>query len=204
MAALMRVPNWSKTSLGPLRNWSPALRTVTGLLLANQTPMLLAWGPEAILIYNNACIPLLASKHPAALGQPAAQSLDDGMGRLIHTAMHEARCTYDEDLFLELQRDGFLQETHWTVACSPVPDESTANGIGGVLVTFTETTAQKLAQRRNTLLYDLVLGEHKNAREACLDAAAILSRYPYDLPFALIYLLDGEGTIARLAAGVGI
>ena len=41
MAGRVRAFDWSKTPLGPAESWSPALRTVVRLMLANRLPMLL-------------------------------------------------------------------------------------------------------------------------------------------------------------------
>ena len=43
MAALMRSIDWNTHPLGPTELWSPALRTMVGILLANRFPMLLLW-----------------------------------------------------------------------------------------------------------------------------------------------------------------
>jgi hypothetical protein len=42
----MRRVDWSKTPLGPVENWSSALRTSVGTLLRSRHPMFLWWGPE--------------------------------------------------------------------------------------------------------------------------------------------------------------
>lgn len=42
-------------------------------------------------------------------------------------------------------------------------------------------------------------GEAKTPTEVCVLAAQTLSRYAWDIPFALLYLPDGEGRSARLA-----
>jgi hypothetical protein len=44
MGALMRSTDWSKTSIGAIECWSPALRMMVRLLLANRFPLLLWWG----------------------------------------------------------------------------------------------------------------------------------------------------------------
>src|SRR5262249_19425421 len=92
------------------------------------------------------------------------------------------------------------------VAYSPVPDETVPGGIGGVLATVHETTAQVVQQRRVVVLRDL--GAHamepKSADEACVIAAQGFAQHPRDVPFALIYLLDSDGATARLAATAGI
>jgi hypothetical protein len=56
MEERVRTFDWSRTPLGPIESWSPALRMMTGFLLANRFPLLLWWGPQFIQIYNDAYI----------------------------------------------------------------------------------------------------------------------------------------------------
>ena len=70
MGELIASLDWSATALGAPENWSPALRTVVRILLANRFPQLLWWGPEYISIYNDAYRPILGRKHPWGLGRP--------------------------------------------------------------------------------------------------------------------------------------
>ena len=51
---LIRDFDWSKSPIGPVASWSPALRMMVRFLLANGFPMLLWWGPEYVQIYNDA------------------------------------------------------------------------------------------------------------------------------------------------------
>ena len=60
--------DWSATALGPQAEWSPTLRTAVGTALNSRFPMLLMWGPELVMIYNDAYAPMLGLRHPAALG----------------------------------------------------------------------------------------------------------------------------------------
>ena len=63
--------DWEATGLGAIEAWSPALRNAVELALHTQFPVTLLWGPEFVMIYNEGYIPLIADKHPAALGRPA-------------------------------------------------------------------------------------------------------------------------------------
>jgi len=66
------VDDWSTTGLGPRQSWPVALRVLVDTCLESEFPMQLAWGPDLLLVYNQAYIPLLgADKHPCALGRPA-------------------------------------------------------------------------------------------------------------------------------------
>ncbi len=110
-----------------------------------------------------------------------------------------------EDLALEINRHGFIEETHFTVAYSPVPDDTAPRGIGGVLATVHEISDKVIGERRVEALRDLGsrAGEARTAEEACAMAAESLARSPKDVPYALLYLLDESGRLARLAASAG-
>ncbi|HWV69987.1 PAS domain S-box protein [Chitinophaga sp.] len=68
---LIRSFNWAATPLGAADQWSQSLKTCIQILLSSTHPMLLCWGNESILIYNDACRELLGSRHPLSMGQPA-------------------------------------------------------------------------------------------------------------------------------------
>ena len=53
MGALMRALDWSATPVGPVEEWSQALRTTVGLLLRNRFPLILWWGPKFVQFYND-------------------------------------------------------------------------------------------------------------------------------------------------------
>jgi hypothetical protein len=178
-------------------------------LLANRFPLLLWWGPHYISIYNDAYIPVLGTKHPQALGQPVSECWNeiwDVLQPLIDRPFHGGPATWMDDLALEINRYGFVEETHFTVAYSPVPDETAPTGIGGVLATVHEITAKVLGERRTRALRDLGAEalEAKTAEAACAAAAEALAHYPEDLPFTLLYLIGPDGQQARLAAATGI
>jgi PAS domain S-box-containing protein len=209
MEQRIRAFDWSKTPLGPLETWSPALRTMTSILLANRFPMILWWGPDSISIYNDAYIPVLGVKHPESLGLPVREcwsEIYNVLRPLILMPLKGGPPTWSEDLLLEIWRHGFLEETHWTGAYSPVPDETAPNGIGGVLATVHEITVQILGKRRNALLRDLGSrsGVARTVEEACTTAASVFMQYTHDVPFALTYLIDRDRQVARLTAAAGI
>ena len=71
MAALMRALNWSTTRLGPLEQWPQALQTCVRIVLGSGYPMAICWGPDYVLLYNDAYRPIAGTKHPWALGRGA-------------------------------------------------------------------------------------------------------------------------------------
>ena len=203
MAERIRSFDWSKTPLGPFDRWSPALRTTVGLMVTNRFPMLLWWGPDYISVYNDAYIPILGRKHARALGLPVREcwsEIWDVLKPLIDTPFNGGPSTWIEDFELYLQRSGFTEEAHFTVAYSPVPDSTTTNGIGGVLATVHEISEKVVAERRVAILSDLAIeAAETTVEESCRVATQALARHRKDIPFALLYLVDPDGQHARLA-----
>jgi signal transduction histidine kinase/DNA-binding response OmpR family regulator len=209
MGERIRAFDWSRTPLGPITTWSPALRMMTGVLLANRFPLLLWWGPHYVSIYNDAYCPVLGTKHPWALAQPVSECWKEIwhiLQPLIDTPFQGGPATWNDDLFVEINRHGFIEETHFTIAYSPVPDETVPSGIGGVLATVHEISEKVVGERRVAALRDLAAGaaRAKTAEKACRLAARTLGAHAKDIPFALLYLIDADGRQARLAGSTGI
>ncbi len=209
MGALMRSTSFAKTLLGPAESWCPALRMMVKFLLANRFPQLLWWGPDFCSLYNDAYIPVLGGKHPWALGQPCREVWHEIwhiLEPLIDTPFRGGPATWMEDLPLEVNRRGFMEETHFTIAYSPVPDDTAPSGIGGVLATVHEITEKVIGERRVIALRDLGARSvvPKSAEEACTIAAETVTRHSKDVPFFLLYLLDTNRHAAQLVAGAGV
>ena len=208
MGALIRATDWAATALGSPETWSPSLKTVVALLLANRFPQLLWWGPDYMSIYNDAYRPVLGTKHPAALGRPFRDvwpEVQHVLGPLIDAPFHGGPSSWTDDIQLEVQRHGFDEETHFTFAYSPVPDDTAPRRIGGVLATVSEITEKIVSERRLAALRDLGArtGEARSAEVACANMAEALAAHPLDVPFALIYLTDDDFQRARLAGAAG-
>ncbi len=99
---------------------------------------------------------------------------------LIDTPFNGGPATWIEDFDLELQRYGFVEECHFTVGYSPVPDETAPRGIGGVLATVHEITEKVIGERRVGILRDLGarVAETRTDVEACISATNILAQHP--------------------------
>jgi signal transduction histidine kinase/CheY-like chemotaxis protein len=179
------------------------------LLLVNRFQLFLWWGPHFCQIYNNASRPVLGEKHPKSMGQAAAKCWAEIwhiIGPLIQTPFQGGDPTWMDDIFLDMNRYGYTEETHFTIAYSPVPDSTVPSGIGGVLGTVHEITEKVVAERRVKVLRDLGYrsAEAKTAEDACSISAGILAQHPNDVPFGLLYLVDPDKKQASLAGTAGI
>ena len=56
--------------------------------------------------------------------------------------------TWHENALVPITRNGKREDVYWTYSYGPIDDESAPNGVGGVLVVCTETTATVLAEKR--------------------------------------------------------
>ncbi|HZJ44702.1 MAG TPA: ATP-binding protein [Pyrinomonadaceae bacterium] len=210
MSARIREFDWAGTPLGDISTWSQALRTTLQVLLANRFPQLLWWGPQYIQFYNDPYIPIPGDKHPnRAFGRPASECWSEIwhiLKPLVDRPFFGGPATWNDDILLEINRHGFIEETHFTIAYSPVPDDTEESGIGGVLATVHEITEKVVSQRRIVALRDLgaTINDTKTAEEACAKAAKILAHYKEDLPFLMLYLIDDGNRRATLSGVAGV
>jgi len=144
MGALMRALDWASTPLGPVGTWPQSLRTAVSMLLDSKFGMFIAWGPRYVQFYNDGYRPILgATKHPA-IGGTTPETFAESwhiIGPMFEGVMRGV-AVGAEDWMLPLDRYGYLEECYFTFGYSPIRDET--GGVGGVLVTVTETTARVL------------------------------------------------------------
>ena len=154
MGALMRAHDWSGSSLGSPSCWPQPLRTAVRLLLNTGHPMYIWWGPSLACLYNDAYSRSIGPEmHPGSLGLPAAQvwgEIWDIIGPEIEHVMSGRGATWHENALVPITRHGRREEVYWTYSYSPIDDEDSPTGVGGVLVVCTETTRAVLAEQRVT------------------------------------------------------
>ena len=205
MASLIRTTDWSKTALGPIEAWPQSLRTAVSICLGSRHPIVLWWGPERWMFYNDGYRPMLGeSKHPQFLGRPGHEcwaEIWSIIGPMMDQVIETGEATWSENLFLLMVRFGYLEETYYTFSYSPIRDET--GRPSGIFNACTETTGRVLGDRRMKTLRDMSV-EARNVDEAARLCAEILGRSPRDIPFALVYLLDDQGKHMRLAAQAGL
>jgi PAS domain S-box-containing protein len=160
--------DWASSPLGPREKWPQSLKLVLDLVLASGFPMALRWGPDLIMIYNDAYAPLLGAKHPHVFGRPLREAwpeIWDELGPLSESILHGERGSFfAENHLWRVERFGEPEEAYFTISYSPVPDPASPNGIGGVLTTAIETTDRVRSER--------ILQQFTNQLEAEIAARA--------------------------------
>lgn len=138
--------DWSATSLGPAPAWPDCLKSTLSLMLSSPVPMSVLWGPEALLLYNDAYIAIAGDRHPASLGQSVYAAWPElaEFNRDMMRVCLDGGSVHHTDLPLALHRPEGPRRLWLSVSCSPVRD-----GAGrplGVLAVISDTTQRVLAE----------------------------------------------------------
>ena len=206
MGALMRAHDWSTSPLGEPALWPDTLKSTVATCLNSRFPIVVWWGPELIMLYNDAWQPILGeTKHPRGLGRPGADSWPDTwpiVGQQFESAL-KGVASWSEDLLLASDRHGYMQECYFTYSHSPLMDAT--GKIVGVLTAVIETTTRVLTERRMRALGALSKATIEAARradtleETCQKILDLLCSDNPDIPFAVQYITD-ESERAQLVA----
>jgi signal transduction histidine kinase/DNA-binding response OmpR family regulator len=207
MAQRMRELDWSNTALGPVERWPQSLRTSVSTCLDCAFPIVLWWGPDLAILYNDEYRQILGpAKHPWALGQRGAvvwSEIWDVIGPMLSQVYEQAEATRSRDLLLHVDR-GYPEEAYFSFSYSPIHSEG--ERVGGIFCPVIETTEKVIGERRLRTLRDLAAKcKGAESEQAAFEAAArVLAGNPHDVPFSLIYLVDERQSVATLKAAAGI
>ncbi len=132
--------DWSATELGHPATWPQSLRSIVALIFASGKPMFVVWGSSRALLYNDAYVPLLGSKHPSALGQPyfsvwpnAQNELSPLFDRLFGSMVVDL-----DDISITFDRDEGTPDAHFALSYTPIRGHG--NQVVGLLCIHSETT----------------------------------------------------------------
>jgi signal transduction histidine kinase len=157
MELAMRSHPWETSPVGPIAAWPFSLKLAVRMLLDCQLPMYLVWGEHFTEFFNDAYVPVLGDKKEKALCGDARRTWAEiwsTIGPMFARVMQGEPVGF-EDLGLSINRYGYFETCYFTFSYSPVYDER--QQVGGVLVTFVETTEKVMIERRR--VFQLELGE---------------------------------------------
>ncbi|MBN6151538.1 PAS domain-containing protein [Xanthomonas sp. AmX2] len=138
--------DWSRTPLGPLSGWPQSLRTVTAMLLRSPLPIVLLWGPEGIMIYNDAYAVFAGARHPQLLGSEVRRGwaeVADFNDNVMKVGLSGRTLSY-KDQELTLYRNGRAEQVWMDLDYSPVLDDG--GQPAGVIAFVVDTTERVRAQ----------------------------------------------------------
>ncbi len=207
MAVRMRQVDWESSGFGAPEQWSHAMRAALTLCLGSRLCSCIYWGPQHLLLYNDAFASLLGTKHPAALLQPADVVWPEAfefMEPRLRATLHHGESSGTDDSPSFINRRGYLEEFYCTYSYAPIINEH--DTIEGVFVTVPETSTRVIAERRLHTLQRMGLSTRRARRseETLGVAAEVIAENPHDIPFAALYLCEEDGARAQLCAVANI
>lgn len=207
MGALMQALDWSATALGRADTWPQSLVSTVSICLSAPFPIAVFWGPEFILLYNDAWMALEGERQTRALGRPVREvrpDLWDFLHPSFRRAFDDGVSTFAEQQVFASIRHGYVEECYFDYGVNPIRGED--ERIVGVFMPAMETTQQVLASRRSQLLHTLAkgTGAASSVEQACVLGTAILAAGSADIPFCMTYLISENDRLAYLVAAAGV
>ena len=191
MGERMRAVDWSTTVLGPVTQWPQSLRACVRIVLGAGHPMLISWGPQYTMLYNDAYGVVVGTKHPGALGRSCREVLAeawDFIGPRFDAVFTQGRpiSALTHQLFT-FHRKHYLEECYFAFSYSPIPDDT--GQVGGVLTSAFDMTELVIEDRRRQVLRDLAsrTAEARHEDDVWRVSAETLSDNRSSAPFALLY-----------------
>jgi PAS domain S-box-containing protein len=147
MGALIRAFDWARTPLGAIPYWPQSLRTAVDIVLRSPVPLVMLWGQDGIMIYNDAYSEFAGGRHPQLLGSKVLEGWPEvaDLNRRVMEAGLSGKTLSFRDEHLILYRPGRPRDVWVNLDYSPLLDESGAPA--GVLAIVVETTERVRAEK---------------------------------------------------------
>lgn len=146
--ALIRGHDWASNPLGPIDTWSTVLRTTVSNVVNSPVAKVLMWGPDHVMLYNDAYILIAGANHPRALGGTVPgvwPEIWDWNSKILEAGFRgEIQAFRDQPMVLV--RGGVAETVMFDLFYTPVYEDDGA--IGGVLCTVIDNTEKVAFQRR--------------------------------------------------------
>jgi len=145
---LIAAKDWRGASVGPIESWSSSLKSALSLILPSPVPIVMLWGEDGIMLYNDAYSVFAGGRHPELLGSKVREGwpeVADFNDNVMKVGLAGGTLAY-KDLELTLYRHGRPEQVWMNLDYSPVLDEG--GRPAGVIAIVVETTQRVLAERR--------------------------------------------------------
>jgi PAS domain S-box-containing protein len=147
-ASLIAAFDWRQTPLGPITHWSQTLQATVALILRSPVPIVTLWGPDGIMIYNDAYSGFAGGRHPRLLGSAVRQGwpeVADFNDHVMRVGLAGGTLAY-RDQELTLYRNGKPEQVWMNLDYSPIVGaDGTPEGVVAIVV---ETSAKVEAENR--------------------------------------------------------
>lgn len=147
LGALIAAFDWSTTPLGPISGWCSTLKISVSIALRSQVPIVMLWGADGIMIYNDAYAVFAGNRHPHLLGSRVRQGWPEVAAfndHVMHTVLAGGTLAFTNQE-LTLERNGTPEPAWMNLDYSPIVDE-TGQPVA-VIAIVVETTSAVKARR---------------------------------------------------------
>jgi PAS domain S-box-containing protein len=198
MARRMRAFDWTASAVGDPLLWPENLRGAVRLCLTSSVPILIWWGPQLSVLYNDAYLPLLGEHALMQPGREAWREIWASIEPMLDSVFTTGAATWSDDFELFFDRKLRREEVFVSFSYSPILG---ANGhtVDGVFCACQEHTESVVGARRLETLRKLGVRstEAPTIAAACQEAASVLGENQRDSPFAALYVVaNGEARLA--------
>ncbi|KAH7327165.1 hypothetical protein BKA65DRAFT_528165 [Rhexocercosporidium sp. MPI-PUGE-AT-0058] len=169
------------------------LRRKVTFLMSDPRPAAMFWGKRRTMMYNEPYVHVTSQKHPGMMGKTFSEAWGEIEGDFIpasEKAYSTGASTVIDDARFYIERHGYIEETYYSIAMIPFLDDN--DEIAFYNPVF-DTTRQVIADRRMAFL--LGSGQYISSSRDPQDfwqqlMFSLQADHP-DLPFAVLYSLDG-------------
>jgi PAS domain S-box-containing protein len=148
LARLISEYDWSRTPLGPIEEWGTALKISVSIALRSPVPIVMLFGEDGIMIYNDAYSVFAGQRHPELLGSKVREGwgeVADFNDNVMKVVLGQGKTLAYRDQELTLVRNGVGEPVWMDLDYSPIVDE--AGTPFGVIAIVVETTGRVKAER---------------------------------------------------------
>lgn len=146
--ALIRNRDWATTSLGAVDTWPVEMRATIANIVNSPVAKVLMWGPDHIMLYNDAYRAIAGERHPAALGSPVATAFPDVWDwnrPILEAGLRGETISYRDQPIVFDRADG---PTTLYLDLFYTPVYEAGGHVGGVMCTIVDNSARVEAERR--------------------------------------------------------
>jgi PAS domain S-box-containing protein len=140
--------DWQSTSLGPVEGWRSTLGWSVDFILSSRDPVILIWGDQKTLLFNEAFTAILGHKYLEALGRPLEllwARVWDRVSPYVEDALGGSAAIV-EDVPLQTWASGFRETRYFTFSYTPIKDREKT--VLGASCTARDVTDAVLEKRR--------------------------------------------------------
>lgn len=140
--------DWSSTPVGPMEDWPASLSYTVSLILRSAIPMVILWGPDGVMIFNDGYSQFAGGRNSRLLGlnlRDGWEEVAEFNDHVMRTGLAGHTLQY-RNLEITLVRDGRPEQMFMDLDYSPVlGDDGEAAGILAILADTTRSQQNLMA-----------------------------------------------------------